>query len=201
MQWRRATAATGNASRFPGDAACGIHRGGPVPSFTRTIEPVAIMMKNPKILRSRVLSARLRGFTLIELMIVVAVVAILSAIAVPSYTEYIRRGQVTEAGVFLSDYRIKMEQYYQDNKNYGTVNCVDGASPPSWANFAAAKANNFTFSCALNGTVGYVITATGSAGRAVGHAYTIDQDNTHTTTQFKGGAVNVNCWRFKGSEC
>lgn len=158
-------------------------------------------MKQLKILRFRAPSARQNGFTLIELMIVVAIVAILSAVAVPAYTDYIRRGQVAEAGVFLSDYRIKMEQYYQDYKNYGTTNCVDGANAPSWANFAAKGAKNFTFSCQLNGTVGYSITATGSQGQALGHSYTIDQDNSQKTTSFKGQSVNKGCWLFKGSEC
>lgn len=142
-----------------------------------------------------------RGFTLIEVMIVVAIVGILTAIALPQYSDYVRRSQVVEAGVFLSDYRIKMEQYFQDYKNYGTATCVDGTNAPSWANFAAAKAKNFTFSCALNGTVGYTITATGSANRAVGHAYTIDQSNNQKTTSFKGATSTASCWQFKGDEC
>ena len=51
-----------------------------------------------------------RGFTLIEVMIVVAIVAILATIAMPSYRDYLRRGQVPEAMTYLSDYRVKLEQ-------------------------------------------------------------------------------------------
>ena len=142
-----------------------------------------------------------RGFTLIELMIVVAIVAALSALALPAYTDFIRRGQVAEAGVFLADYRIKMEQYYQDYKNYGTSACVDGSNAPSWANFAAASGKYFSFTCSLPATGTYLITATGVNGRAVGHAYTINQNNNQTTTAFKGASVTANCWRFKGDEC
>lgn len=148
-----------------------------------------------------------RGFTLIELMIVVAVVAILAGVALPSYFDYVRRGQLPEAQAALSDFRVKMEQYYQDNRSYGTsgANCAD-ASPPSWATSTPAltygAAQFFSYSCALSGGgQGYTITATGSTGRAVGHAYTIDHNNARATTQFKGAAVTKGCWLIKGSEC
>src|SRR5690606_1858627 len=59
-----------------------------------------------------------RGFTLIELMITVAIIAILAAVAVPSYQDYVRRGKVTEATATLAQFRIKMEQYFQDNQTY-----------------------------------------------------------------------------------
>ena len=61
------------------------------------------------------------GFTLIEVMITVAIVAILGSIALPAYFDYVRRGQLPEAFSNLADYRVKMEQYYQDNRNYGTT--------------------------------------------------------------------------------
>ena len=153
------------------------------------------------------LAAAERGFTLIELMIVVAVVAILAGVALPSYFDYVRRGQLPEASAALSDFRVKMEQYYQDNRNYGTsgANCAD-ASPPAWAASTPAltygAAQFFTYGCALtNAGQGYTITATGSAGRAVGHVYTINHNNARSTTQFKGAAVAKGCWLVKGSEC
>ena len=61
------------------------------------------------------------GFTLIELMIVIAVVAILAAVALPAYGDYLRRGQLPEAFTNLADLRVKMEQYYQDNRSYGAA--------------------------------------------------------------------------------
>ena len=144
------------------------------------------------------------GFTLIELMIVVALIAILASVGYPQYTDYTRRGQIPEAIAAMSDYRIKMEQYFQDYKNYGTTNggaCADGANGPSWKNFVPANAKNFTYSCVTSVT-GYVITATGSGGRVVGHVYTINESNQQATTQFKGVAVTgKNCWLVKGTEC
>ena len=73
---------------------------------------------------------RSRGFTLIELMIAVAIIAILAAIAIPSYTDYIRRGRLTEALGRLSAMRVKMEQYFQDNRVYtGAVPATDTIAP------------------------------------------------------------------------
>ena len=63
--------------------------------------------------------ARATGFTLIEVMIVVAIIAILASVAMPAYTDYIRRGATQEAFTTLADLRIRLEQHYQDNRAYG----------------------------------------------------------------------------------
>jgi type IV pilus assembly protein PilE len=147
-------------------------------------------------------SAGAQGFTLIEVMITVAIVAILAAVALPAYFDYVRRGQLPEAFTNLADYRVKLEQYYQDNRNYGAAACADVAGAPSWANFNPANAQYFGYGCTLSGGgQGYTVTATGSAGRAVGHVYTIDSANVQSTTRFKNSVVAKNCWLIKGSEC
>jgi type IV pilus assembly protein PilE len=144
------------------------------------------------------------GFTLIELMITVAIVAILASVGYPAYTDYLRRGQLPEATAALSDYRVKMEQYFQDYKNYGTTNggsCANGTNAPGWNTFVPANAKFFTYGCVTSVT-GYTVTATGAAGRAVGHVYTVNESNQQRTTQFKGQTVTgKNCWLVKGSEC
>jgi type IV pilus assembly protein PilE len=145
------------------------------------------------------------GFTLIELMITVAIVAILAAVALPAYGDYVRRGQLPEAFAGMADLRVKLEQYYQDNRNYGAAQCAD-SGPPSWSDGSGTLTYSgsqfFTFTCALTGSgQGYTITATGSASRATGHTYTITQANVRRTTAFKGSTVSKGCWLSGGAEC
>lgn len=152
-------------------------------------------------------TSRSSGFTLIELMVVCAIVAILAAIAVPSYADYVRRSQLKEAFNALSDYQIKLEQYYQDYKNYGNLGgttCANGTNAPSWNNFVPAGAQYFTFTCALTSSSnnqGYTLTASGSTAAAIGHVFTLNNSNVRGTTSFKGSTVSKPCWLARGSEC
>jgi type IV pilus assembly protein PilE len=63
---------------------------------------------------------RTLGFTLIEVMITVVVIAILTAIAYPSYLDYIRRSQRAQGQQFLLDLAQRQEQYLLDNRAYAT---------------------------------------------------------------------------------
>jgi type IV pilus assembly protein PilE len=122
--------------------------------------------------RTRLTGAR--GFTLMEVMIVMVVIAILASIAIPMYSRYITRGALVEATNALADYRVRMEQFYQDNRTYANgANC--GVAAP--ANLA-----NFALNCALAaGGQAYTVTATG-AGTAAGFTFTINQSNERATT-------------------
>jgi type IV pilus assembly protein PilE len=118
--------------------------------------------------------ANVRGFTLIEAMIVVVVLGILAAIAIPNYARYVTRGNLVEATNALAEYRVRMEQFYQDNRSYATGTACGVPAPTNLQNFGVA--------CALgNGGQSYVATATGT-GSTSGFVYTINQANVRATT-------------------
>ena len=149
--------------------------------------------------------ARATGFTLIEVMIVVAIIAILASVAMPAYTDYVRRGQIQEAFANLSNYRNRLEQYYQDNRRYAATAASNTCAGAAAATLTAAELGGeiqyFTYSCTpSNNAQGYTITATGASGAAVGNTYTLDQDGQRGTTSFKGTTVTATCWQTKG-EC
>lgn len=140
------------------------------------------------------------GFTLIEAMITVAIIAILAAIALPNYTQYVVRSKLTEAPNYLADTRVKMEQYYQDNRNYGSTGTTCGAALPA--------TNYFAYTCVTSSSAqAYTITATSQTGKGVGTAagdytYTIDQSNAKVTSNFKGVTQSgKTCWLITGTEC
>lgn len=115
------------------------------------------------------------GFTLIEVMVVVAILGILAAIAIPNYSRYVTRGNLVEAGNALSEYRVRMEQFYQDNRTYANVGGICGQVVP-------AALDNFGVACAITaGGQAFTATATG-AGVTNGFIYTINQANVRATT-------------------
>ncbi len=136
------------------------------------------------------------GFTLIELMIVVAVIGVLAAIAIPNYQDYVTRSKITQALSGLSDMRVKMERHFQDNRTYVGA-CVAGTQAPLPANTA-----NFTFSCTAADltTTTYTVDATGISSMT-GFRYRIDQDNVRTTESLPAGwtAPATNCWALNRS--
>ncbi|MFD2270067.1 type IV pilin protein [Undibacterium arcticum] len=80
-------------------------------------------------MRARFVPARIRnGFTLIEVMITVAIVAILAAIAYPSYTQYIVRANRSAAESFILSLANKQEQYMLDTRQYANTLALLGYS-------------------------------------------------------------------------
>jgi prepilin-type N-terminal cleavage/methylation domain-containing protein len=145
------------------------------------------------------------GFTLIEVMIVVAIIAILAAVALPSYRDYILRGQLVDATNLLSAGRANMERYFQDNRTYAKVSA--SVYPPCDPLASGRTQGTFTLTCtapAVPDATSYTLTAGGS-GATAGFSYTVDQQDTRSTTISTGRpwpAGTSACWVMKkGQTC
>jgi len=143
---------------------------------------------------------RQSGFTLIELMVTVAIVAILAAVALPSYTNYITRSKIAEAKAQLLAMRTKMEQFFQDNRTYV------GACVPGTVAALPAGLKHFSMTCpAADLTANtYTIRADGQESDLANLVLTIDQGNVRKTVSVPSGWTMpaTNCWVSKKSgEC
>jgi type IV pilus assembly protein PilE len=159
---------------------------------------------NDRVLRSSFASpnARVTGFTLIEVMIVVVIVGILAAIALPAYFSFITRARITEATTKLSDLRTQMEKYFMDNRTYldvgGGGKCgVDVAPINAFANYNGDANRRFDVSCGGPQTATtYTLTATG-IGAMAGFVYTIDQNNVKASVGPAGWTAAPTCWLLR----
>jgi type IV pilus assembly protein PilE len=125
------------------------------------------------------IAPRSRGFTLIELMITVAIVAMLAALAYPSYRNYVLRGQLVDATNGLSALHANMERYFQDNRTYVSVGAF---TSPCLAAATTLVIGSFQMSCSAGPTATtYTLQAAGSKSTN-GFVFTIDQNGTQTTT-------------------
>ena len=123
---------------------------------------------------------RQRAFTLIEMMIVAAVIAILAAIALPSYNSFIIKSEIRTSQSDLLALSLNLENRYQRTLSYPIVagNLRDefkGWSP---------SASNFTYSLPVNTASAYTITATG-INRQAGCSITITHENVRTLSGCK----------------
>jgi type IV pilus assembly protein PilE len=136
-------------------------------------------------------NASQNGFTLLELMIVVAIVGILAAIVIPAYQDYVKKGKAAEATGNLADLRVKMEQYFQDNRTY-----VGGVCAPT------SGAKYFTYACNVGPTATtYTLQATGKSSESMGNFdFSVDQANAKSSTY--DGVAGGTCWLVsKGGTC
>jgi type IV pilus assembly protein PilE len=104
---------------------------------------------------------RLLGFTLIELMITVAIVAILAAVAYPGYQSYVRRSARAAAQSYMMTIAARQEQYMSDARSYASTQSDLGLTQPTETN------GRYTFAIALdNGPPrAFTITATAAGSQ------------------------------------
>jgi type IV pilus assembly protein PilE len=121
------------------------------------------------------------GFTLIEVLIAVALVGILSAVAIPSYASYVTRGRLTEAFTALSAIQPKAEEFWSNNRTYEHLPAPDATA-------------NFTYAVSSDTASSYTVTATGR-GPAASFSFTIDQNGNRATTGVPTGwTSSTSCW-------
>lgn len=129
--------------------------------------------------------ANARGFTLIEVMITVAIIAILAAVAIPNYRDYVSRSRLADASTGLATMRAQMERYYQDNRTY--ANSGTFVSPCNNSVVSARTFGNFVISCTgtLNASE-FKLQAVGS-GPSSGFTYTVNHQDVRATTALPTG--------------
>ena len=121
------------------------------------------------------------GFTLVELLIAVAIVTILAAIALPSYEQTLQRARRSEAREALSDFAARQEQYFLDNKAYSTTVAALGRS-------AATENGYFVISIPAANALTYTLRATAQAPQ--------NKDTDCATMEFtsRGNKTPADCW-------
>jgi type IV pilus assembly protein PilE len=133
-----------------------------------------------------------QGFSLIEVMVAIAIIGILSAVALPAYSDYVIRARLTEAFTSLGGAQPAAEQFWANTRTYAGFNAA--------SNFPAST-DNFDYALSSATASAYVITATGK-GKTAGYSYTVDQNGARATTATPSWGVSSNCWvDRKGGLC
>jgi type IV pilus assembly protein PilE len=136
---------------------------------------------------------RSHGFTLIEVMVTVAIIAILSAIAMPAYRDYVTRGRIPEATGRLAALQVQLENYYQDNRTYVGSNACNADTTTS---------RYFDFSCTGVAAGAFTLRAVGK-GPMASFTFTVNQTNAKATPSVPSGwTTSTTCWvRSKDGSC
>lgn len=109
------------------------------------------------------------GFTLIELMVTIAIIAVIAGVAIPAYTGYIETARMTEADNNLASIRLAQGEYFLENNEYFEGKTSDStlstASDSLWVVAKGSDGYNFDYVVTLSS--GWTATATGKTGTKV----------------------------------
>ncbi|HTT09201.1 MAG TPA: type IV pilin protein [Gammaproteobacteria bacterium] len=138
-----------------------------------------------------IFSERSHGFTLIELMIVIAIVALLAAIALPSYSAYVLRGKRAEGRAALLDLAAREERWYSDNNQYTDVIGAGGI------NVSNSENNYYTLSATITGPSNQTFTLkaapNGFSDPKCG-SFTLNQAGSRALSPAGDAATTSDCW-------
>jgi type IV pilus assembly protein PilE len=144
---------------------------------------------------------RTHGFTLIELMVVTAIIGILAAVAFPAYTDYVTRTKRAIGKAFLSEMASKQEQFFSDNKRYADDLTELGYADKEMtvdasSKFVAADAADalYTFSLSETGTRTFTLTATPKGTQATNDTDCGNLTLNQSGTKAADGADPDSCW-------
>lgn len=124
------------------------------------------------------------GFSLIEVMVVIAIIGILASIAIPGYQDYVKTGNAAEAPANLANCRVQAEQFFQDNFTYVGFVC------------APSDARYFDYSVDNQTATTYTLTATGKASMS-NFSFSVDQNNQKSSVF--DGTTGATCWLTSSS--
>jgi type IV pilus assembly protein PilE len=139
---------------------------------------------------------RMKGVTLIELMIVVVVVAILASIAIPSYRNYVLRAHRVEAKTALLNLAAAQEKYYLQNNTYAPQADLTDAPPDGLGLTSSTENGWYTIAINSASTTAFAATATAANSQTQDTAcatFTINALGVKGATK-SGGAASTVCW-------
>lgn len=121
-----------------------------------------------------------RGFTLVELMIVVAILGVLGVLAIPAYQRYVTDAKVSEAKAVLHEIRLLQEQYFADRRTY-----LEGADT------AALEADLYGFepSARVKANYNFKVEAGTATGNTIANSFIATAEPQHTSL---GGDLTLN---------
>lgn len=132
------------------------------------------------------------GFTLIELMIVVAIVGILAAIAIPNYTEYVRKSRRSDAKSSILEVTQRLERFYTEKARY-TESFIDIGYPAATLDSSQGYYSLSIAAGATGITSSYIVTATAQGAQASDAGcgnFTYSSNNAKSAT----GTLGAACW-------